>query len=107
MIAAHMSWSHLMPRSFLAIFALLPTLALIGCESPDAFPYDPDLQTTQTSPAASTTAPASQPTSITTTKNPPSVDSSALAALQGEWMLVSLIKDGKTVTTGESQAGKL
>jgi uncharacterized protein (TIGR03067 family) len=112
-----------MPRTFLAIVTLAPAIAFIGCESPEAFPYDPDIQTPQTSPAPTSSqaaAPAAAPTAAPTATPTPapaapaakapslhSVDPAPLASLQGEWTLVSLLKNEKTITAGESQTGKL
>ncbi len=93
-----------MLRISCAFLALAAALALTGCESPDAFPYNPDTQ-----PALSTAQPIA-PSAKAPPATPPHTipaDSTALTSLQGEWALVSILKDGKTLSTGEKQVGKI
>ncbi len=88
-----------MSRITFAALTLASALCFTGCESPDAFPYDPNGPTASTQPAPADPAVAFSHQETATISD--------ISALQGEWAMVSLIKDGKTVMSGESQPGKL
>jgi uncharacterized protein (TIGR03067 family) len=105
-----------MLRTFSLALAFASAGLLTGCESPDAFPYNPDAQpapanvtptASQPSPSASPQVQVQAQTQAQQAQARESISNTDLASLQGEWALVSHIKDGKTLTPGQAQTGKL
>ncbi len=82
-----------MKRTYFALLTLACALpfTLAGCSSSDSSATSSEAQSVHTPPPAP----------------PASAEATALASFQGEWTLVSFIKDGKTVIAAESEPRKL